>query len=387
MKYFWFYVILCIFVILLSTTIVANRSTEKFESYTRVPLKVHIMRNMDIYHSNTETSTDTSMNSFITVENAKTIIDNVNTHFFRKHGIEWVAENDDFIEVPLKTDQGLETLSKIERPVISSDYDTSQASAILKQDSENRDTLYKKIINNTDRRPMSGVTNLYFFTFTGNTRQGKYVTNGDTPLVVVGQWSNKNQERLLGMRPIMENEGTPSLTFTVAHELSHVLGLSHLGTNEENIMNAETSSFKANLDQEIIMTRMAKKLSKKYEVDSLDNPYHESEEIIRENEKHKMNVFYVRGEDGKPVGINMERTQTFPTFYTPGTFTYSASNYVPSYEDFIKLARVDISRNYGYEYDMIKMNNGGLYTFVREEDDLPIRTQNYDVNRIEKYHD
>ena len=103
----------------------------------------------------------------------------------------------------------------------------------------------------------------------------------------------------------------------------------------------------------------------KYKTDISLNDYHLSEEDIRKNEKHKMNVFYVLGEDGKPVGINMESTQTFPTYYTPGTFVYSASNYVPTYEDSIMLANVDLSRNVGMEYNMTSF--GGIPTFSREE--------------------
>jgi hypothetical protein len=70
---------------------------------------------------------------------------------------------------------------------------------------------------------------------------------------------------------------------------------------------------------------------------NLDGNYHTTEDQIRLEEKHKINVMYVKGENGLPVGINMESTQNFPTYNTPGSFHYSPAAYVPSYEDSIIL--------------------------------------------------
>lgn len=88
-----------------------------------------------------------------------------------------------------------------------------------------------------------------------------------------------------------------------------------------------------------------------YSTTRLDNTnmfpdYHDTEKQIRLDNKHKMNVFYVKGADGKPVGINMETTQNLPTFYTPGSFQYSASNYVPTYEDSVNLSSLAIDPTY-----------------------------------------
>ena len=66
--------------------------------------------------------------------------------------------------------------------------------------------------------------------------------------------------------------------------------------------------------------------------------YHLSEDEIREQYKHKLNVLYVRDSSGKYVGVNMEKTQNFPTFYEPGTFQYSSTAYIPSYEDAVQLS-------------------------------------------------
>ena len=92
--------------------------------------------------------------------------------------------------------------------------------------------------------------------------------------------------------------------------------------------------------------------------------YHLSEDLLREQNKHKMQNMYVKGDDGKPVAIYMESTQTLPTYYTPGSFPYGASNYVPNYQDAIKLSKVDLDRSYGHEYSLVRPD-GGLLTLKK----------------------
>lgn len=70
---------------------------------------------------------------------------------------------------------------------------------------------------------------------------------------------------------------------------------------------------------------------------NIDTEFHTTEEEIRRQEKHKMNVMYIKGDDGLPIGVNMEDTQNFPTYYTPGAFPYSSAAYVPTYEDAVIL--------------------------------------------------
>ena len=91
--------------------------------------------------------------------------------------------------------------------------------------------------------------------------------------------------------------------------------------------------------REIFSTSATTETNKKYDSlnKNLDGNYHSTEDQIRLEEKHKLNVMYVKGENGLPVGINMESTQNFPTYNTPGSFAYSPAAYVPSYEDSIIL--------------------------------------------------
>lgn len=391
MKYFWVYICVCVLVILFCAYMAShNNDDEGFVSYIQVPLKVHVIRNMNMVWDS-----ENSLESWISLDEIRTIIESANTKFFRKYGIEWILQEPDVVEESLGSSTDiqnvLEELVSLKR-VNPADFEDDENSYVQanKADTTKREAIYKQLIQNTNGEVADGVTNLYFMTFTGNTRQGKFINNGYTPYVVIGQWSNKlGGENSAPIKRVLDAE-TPvsSITYTVAHELAHVLGLNHItiGETEANIMNMEAvadhqNAFMASLDQEITMQRMARKLVKKYNADYSDTPYHVSEDTIRAEERDKMNVFYVRGEDGKPMGINMAPTQTFPTFYTPGSFTYNASNYVPRYEDAVKLSHVDIPRAYGYEYDIVK-HNSGMYSFLREDREPDVIPHNYDADKL-----
>ena len=114
------------------------------------------------------------------------------------------------------------------------------------------------------------MVNLYFFTFTGNTRQGRANIcstnlsfgldeepfNMSAPpvacsLTVVGQWSNKYlaDGAVPEERTISAPDGTSSLAMTVAHELGHNLGLGHPESKESNLMNGSSSGHGLTDDQ------------------------------------------------------------------------------------------------------------------------------------------
>ena len=77
-----------------------------------------------------------------------------------------------------------------------------------------------------------------------------------------------------------------------------------------------------------------------------ESQYHQSEEAIRKNTNYKENVFYVKGKDGNMVPVQFAKTQPYPVYYTPGSFRYGASNYIPTYEDAVKLSKIDFPRKY-----------------------------------------
>lgn len=77
-----------------------------------------------------------------------------------------------------------------------------------------------------------------------------------------------------------------------------------------------------------------------------ESQYHPSEETIQKNTNYEENIFYVKGSDGKPIPVKFAKTQSYPIYYTPGSFPYGASNYIPNYEDAVKLSKINISRKY-----------------------------------------
>ena len=139
--------------------------------------------------------------------------------------------------------------------------------------------------------------------------------------------------------------------------------------SESEPVSVSTSVFKNNLKTVSIST-------KAYDPVIGIPDYHVDEETIRKQNKHKMNNLYVKGEYGV-VAINMEPTQTFPTFYEPGSFPYGATSYVPKYEDAIKLGLVDLDKPFASGYEVVRTSNG-LNTLKRPEE-TKIRTTYQDV--------
>lgn len=68
--------------------------------------------------------------------------------------------------------------------------------------------------------------------------------------------------------------------------------------------------------------------------------YHVSEDILRKSTQHTLKGMNLIDENGVQVVMDFEPTQVFPVYYTPGSFLYSASAFIPSYEDAVKLSEV-----------------------------------------------
>lgn len=95
----------------------------------------------------------------------------------------------------------------------------------------------------------------------------------------------------------------------------------------------------------------------KYDPNFYSSDYHASEETIREQNNHKLNVFYVKGNDNNSIPVYFEGTQSFPTYKPPDTYKYGTSNYVPVYEDAIKLSKANIERKYMIHSGTAKYND------------------------------
>ena len=68
--------------------------------------------------------------------------------------------------------------------------------------------------------------------------------------------------------------------------------------------------------------------------------YHVSEDILRKSSGQQLKGMQMIDENGVPVIMDFEPTQVFPVYYTPGSFIYGASAFVPSYEESVKLSNV-----------------------------------------------
>lgn len=212
--------------------------------------------------------------NWIQEEHIIEIFKNINEKFFNKYDINWNLKNIKEYDLDIvnneskqqwERNKGNYTLDKSKTSKHSLDF----ISTLTRDTNKYPDSLRIKSYRDLIKQYNSNYHNIYFCTFNGNTRQGyANINNGffpntlkDVAFTLIGTWSNKQTRDTPIKRIIYHEEGepSPSLTFTVAHELGHVFGLQHLKTNEPNIMNATTSELLANRDQVSTMKKTAKK--------------------------------------------------------------------------------------------------------------------------------
>jgi hypothetical protein len=76
--------------------------------------------------------------------------------------------------------------------------------------------------------------------------------------------------------------------------------------------------------------------------------YHDdASDIQKQNNMYDLSfsTFTFKNQTGNVVSIPYNVAQDFTTFYTPGTYTYGASSYVPTYTDSVLLSRTTILKN------------------------------------------
>jgi len=166
----------------------------------------------------------------------------------------------------------------IVEPAAKRRYDKAADWLSLSDRSSDNDTRFSKYMDLLPASIDEKMINLYFFTFTGNTRQGRALTceklyhglpslptvsglnaspfNMPSPseacwIVVNGLWSNKYvpDGAPPEKRVLLAPEGTPSLAMTVAHELGHTLDLSHPEDGVINLMEGPTSGHRLTDEQ------------------------------------------------------------------------------------------------------------------------------------------
>lgn len=211
------------------------------------------------------------INSWMTKDDAVQVLDKANRQFFNSFGIDFELSGGGIATSYFRGDNApntLKFLGEVNRP-------NSSDRAAIAADKKERRVQYNNVVNNlfldenfTDSLPSDGDSvNLYFLTFTGNTRQGNAgVGKDDAPpsqKVVMGQWTNKSDEvgnTMLRKRKIYLEEGSPSLVFTLSHELGHILGEGHTDRGSADFMYSPDSLLVATDEQIEGMRSVAKRL-------------------------------------------------------------------------------------------------------------------------------
>ena len=239
-----------------------------------LPINVYIIDNMDMNVKGVE------MKSWIDSDDVEDVFEEINTLFFNKVGIEWEINEINIYDAP--EDSQLDYISELTR-------DTD------KYPNTKRMEAYTSLIPEGKYR--KEFNNIYFTTFNGNTRQGKANANkknrtidveDDIHFTMIGTYSNKqNKGGKPVKRKLLHEDGEPSISFTVAHELGHVLGLNHLKTKVDNIMNATTSSLQYTEEQEKTMTQKANRFIQIYETRENEIETDEDEEEEEEEDEEE----------------------------------------------------------------------------------------------------
>ena len=214
-----------------------------------------------------------SIDAWMSEDDAKRVIEETNRLFFNEFGINFELKDQEVVTSYLRNalpevSETLDYLGTVKRPP-ANDLPAKNADRIKRRSAYNIivDNLYLDQQGFANKLlPDEKAVNLYFFTFTGNTRQGNAgVGQGSSSeKIVMGQWTNKptidpnDDDSLLRQRKIYVKEGTPSLTFTAAHELGHILDTNHTGTLD--FMNAPQSLLVANEQQIEVMRDAASAL-------------------------------------------------------------------------------------------------------------------------------
>jgi hypothetical protein len=220
-----------------------------------------------------------SIDAWMTEGDAKDAIANTNRLFFNEFGIDFKLEDGDVVTSYLRNtlpevSETLDYLGTVKRPP-DNDPPAKNADKIKRIKAYNTivDNLYLDTQSFTNKLvPYEKAINMYFLTFTGNTRQGNAgVGHGSSSeKVVMGQWTNKptinpdDDDSLLRQRKIYVKEGTPSLTFTAAHELGHILDANH--TDEPDFMNGPQSLLVATEEQIQIMRDKALEIRESFDL-------------------------------------------------------------------------------------------------------------------------
>ena len=297
MKYFWLYVVGFTIVLIACSYVVSMRESVNEDSFITnetnltVPIELFIMKNMKI----------DDKESFIENNDVNNMLVEANK-VFSQCGVKFESNG-----------------------IFQNNIDANSLNTIVDSfDGTSKHQKYNTIKNNSDI-PIhtENIPRVLFYTILDNEIESYHKTKDHT-LIYISQYdTDTNTSRTIA-----------SIRASLLKTLGKILDDNSDLTKDSELTNEQIETMR-NSAFSLISSSMQYKT-----VNVPDIRYHKTEEQIRNEENHRMNVFYVKGEHGLPIGISMESTQSFPTFYAPGSFVHSATSYVPTYKDAVILPLV-----------------------------------------------
>jgi len=196
----------------------SKKKSEDDDHEIKLNLRFHLMRGTPWVHP-----TGVTMESWVTKENVTdTIFPEINA-IWSQANISWSSES--LVEEDIVVGTGYQT---------AVDYIVNSARDDEGESDPNRLPYLYELMQSGNRSSEGQLgTNLfhiYLFPFTGNTSQGNAMS-GFGYHTVVGQWSNKHTGSDSPEKSYLIEDHSKfvrgSLSATIAHELGHVIGLSH----------------------------------------------------------------------------------------------------------------------------------------------------------------
>ena len=196
----------------------SKKKKEEDTSEIKLNLRVHLMKGIPWAHS-----TGVSMDSWVTKEDViNTVFPEVNS-IWAQADISWVSES--IVEEDIVVGSDYQTAVDY---IVNSARDDDGVS-----DPERLPYLYGLMQpgnRSTEAQLGTNLFHIYMFPFIGNTSQGNAMS-GFGYHTVVGQWSNKHTDSEAPEKSYLTEDQSKfvrgSLSGTIAHELGHVIGLSH----------------------------------------------------------------------------------------------------------------------------------------------------------------
>jgi hypothetical protein len=113
----------------------------------------------------------------------------------------------------------------------------------------------------------------------------------------------------------------------------------------------------------------------------MDIEYHESEDQLRKRVSDPIGSTWIYDKEGKKVLYPSTNVQGSITYYTPGSYPFGTSNYVPNYEDSVFLSKItglSSTMNVKPTAEML----GGFCSFYKNQPDkMEEACKNTDINK------